>query len=138
MPFKRRRRFSSALVLPLENSIIAAGREPSPSTCSMVEHSSCAEYFLSSSLISSSLVPGAMFPIQSFMSLPSTSSQYDLHELPEQLFRRNHRQQQRRDGQQGHHDELHHGAREMRAPQRLKQRSANDNGEILCSSEVAR
>src|SRR5215831_3711579 len=60
MPSNRNRRFSSAVVPHLENSIITAGREPSPSTRSMVEHSISGEYFLSSSLISPSLVPGSI------------------------------------------------------------------------------
>ena len=67
MPCKRAAALCSVAGGLPSHSIIAAGREPSPSTRSIPAQRSPGAYFPIKAVSSSSLVPGAMFPIQSLI-----------------------------------------------------------------------
>src|SRR5215467_13478146 len=78
MPFRRWLSLSMPPAAAPVNSSMAPGREPVPSTRSMPVQFSSGAYFFTSALISSSLVPGAMLPIHSFIDRPPRSS-HDVH-----------------------------------------------------------
>ncbi|WP_157731136.1 hypothetical protein [Variovorax sp. HW608] len=72
IPFKRLQRFAGEAIVPPINWRIAPGWDPVPSTRMMLSQMSSGAYFRTNSLISSSLVPAAIFSIQILIFLSRT------------------------------------------------------------------